>query len=101
MACYFIARIDVHDADRYQRYLQGAGSLLERFGATVLAVDETTTVLEGEWPATRTVLLAFPDEATANAWYTSPEYRLLAQHRYAASSGDAVLVKGREPSAGA
>ena len=97
MTCYFIARIDVHDADGYQRYLEGTGPLLERFGATVLAVDEAAQVLEGEWPGTRTVLLAFPDEAAAKGWYTSPEYRSLARHRFAASSGDAVLVSGREP----
>jgi uncharacterized protein (DUF1330 family) len=97
MACYFVARINVRDPDGYQRYLQGTGPLLKRFGAAVLAVDEAVTVLEGQWPATRTVLIAFPDDATAKAWYASPEYQAIAQHRFAAATADAVLVRGREP----
>lgn len=74
MKCYFIARIDVHDEIGYARYLEGTSPVLARFGAEVLAVDESAFVLEGEWPGTRTVLVSFPDEATAHAWYDSPEY---------------------------
>lgn len=57
MPCYFVARIEVKDQEAYQRYLEGTGPVLEQFGGTVLAVDEDVTVLEGEWPATRTVLV--------------------------------------------
>ncbi|MDA3935695.1 MAG: DUF1330 domain-containing protein [Actinomycetota bacterium] len=96
MSYYFIARISVHDPEGYERYLAGTGPLLERYQATVLAVDEAPAVLEGEWPATRTVLLRFPDEESAKAWYGCPEYQALAQRRHASSSGDAVLIAGRE-----
>ncbi len=96
MACYFIARIDVHDSTGYQRYLDETGPLLRQWGATVLAVDESTKVLEGTWPATRTVLIEFPDEVSATGWFESPEYQLIARHRRASSDGDAVLVRGRE-----
>jgi uncharacterized protein (DUF1330 family) len=67
VACYFVARSAVHDVQGYQRYLEGTDPLLERFGGEVLAVDEASTVLEGEWSGTRTVLLRFPDEETAKA----------------------------------
>lgn len=96
MACYFVARIAVHDPQGYQRYLDGTGPLLERFGAEVLAVDEAPTVLEGEWPGTRTVLLRFSNEETAKAWYRSPEYQALARHRFRSASADAVFVRGRD-----
>jgi len=95
VACYFVARIAVHDVQGYQRYLDGADPLLDRFGGEVLAVDEAPTVLEGEWSGTRTVLLRFPDEETAKAWYHSPEYQALARHRFESASSDAVLVRGR------
>lgn len=98
VSCYFIARIRVHDAPGYQRYLDGTDSLLRHWGATVLAVDESATVLEGSWPATRTVVIEFPDEASATGWFESPEYQSIALHRRAASDGDAVLVRGRESS---
>ena len=96
MECYFVARIEIHDPAKYQRYLDGTDVLLARFGAQVLAVDEAPVVLEGEWPCTRTVLIRFPDEAAAQSWYRSPEYQALAQHRFRSSSSDAVLLKGRQ-----
>lgn len=45
--CYFIARITVHDPVGYGRYLEGTDTALARWGATVLAVDESAIVLEG------------------------------------------------------
>lgn len=95
MKCYFIARIDVHDEIGYARYLDGPDPVLARYGAEVLAVDESVVVLEGQWPGTRTVLISFPDEAHARAWYDSPEYQAIALHRFGAASADAVFVKGR------
>jgi uncharacterized protein (DUF1330 family) len=95
LKCYFIARIDVHDASGYARYLEGTDPVLARYGAEVLAVDEAPVVLEGQWPGTRTVLISFPDEASARAWYDSPEYQAIAQHRFRAASADAVFVRGR------
>ncbi|MBN1631180.1 MAG: DUF1330 domain-containing protein [Thermoleophilia bacterium] len=94
MACYFMARIQVHDHESYRRYLRGTRPLLERFGARVLAADEGVTVLEGEWPADRTILIEFADEQTAKKWYASPEYQAIAEHRRGAATGDAVLVRG-------
>ena len=94
MSCYFVARLTVHDPSTYERYLAGTDALLARWGATVLAVDEAVTLLEGDWPATRTVIIEFPDEASATAWYSSPDYRAIARYRWSASEGDAVFVSG-------
>lgn len=33
----------------------------------------------GSWPATRIVLIAFPDNAAAKAWHASPEHQAIAQ----------------------
>jgi uncharacterized protein (DUF1330 family) len=54
----------------------------------LLAVDEAPTVKEGDWPYTRTVLIEFPTAEAFDAWFNSPEYQALAEHRplYAASS---------------
>lgn len=95
MPCYFLARLTIHDPAGYARYLAGTDPLLARHGARVLAVDESPAVLEGNWPGTRTVLIAFPDEAAARAWYDSPEYQALARHRHGSASADAVLLAGR------
>ena len=40
------------------------------------------------------VLLEFPSEEQARAWFESDEYRQLAQHRHAAADADIILIKG-------
>jgi len=60
----------------------------------VQSVDEAAQVLEGDWNYMRTVLLEFPSEEQATAWYHSPEYQSLAEHRVAASDANIVLIKG-------
>ena len=86
----------MNDPEEYERYLDGTSEILARYGATVLAVDENPTVLEGTWPCSRTVLIRFPDERKAKEWYDSAEYQTFAEYRFRASSADAVLVRGRE-----
>jgi uncharacterized protein (DUF1330 family) len=96
MPAYFVAQLNVHDTDGYTRYLAGTTAALERHSARVLAVDPEPTVLEGEWPFGRTVLIEFPSVAHLEAWYTSPEYREILRHRLAAADGNAVAVRGRD-----
>ena len=48
---------------------------------------------EGSWTG-RTVVIEFPDLATARAWYESPEYQAILPFRLVASQGDAILVEG-------
>jgi uncharacterized protein (DUF1330 family) len=67
--------------------------IFSKYAGRVLSVDEAPTVLEGQWNFTRTVLLEFPSEEAANAWYRSPEYESLAQHRHAASAANIVMIK--------
>ncbi|MDZ7660077.1 DUF1330 domain-containing protein [Fodinibius sp.] len=87
---------EIHDRDRHQRYEEGFMDIFSKYQGTLLAVDEAPTVLEGEWPWTRTVLLEFPDENSLRAWYDSEEYQALAQHRFAGSQASIAMVKGLE-----
>jgi uncharacterized protein (DUF1330 family) len=95
MPCYFIAQIDVHDPEEYERYLEGTDAVLERHSGRVLAVDESVVVLEGAWPFGRTVVIEFPTTDALRTWYDSPEYRRILSHRKAASRSNAVAVRGR------
>lgn len=97
MPCYFLARLTIHDPATYALYLAGTDAPLARFGARVLAVDESPQVLEGAWPCSRTVLIEFPDETAARGWYDSPEYKEIAQHRRRSATTDAVFLTGRAP----
>jgi uncharacterized protein (DUF1330 family) len=93
MTVYAIALLNIADRERYGCYQQGFMEIFSRYSGKLLAVDEAPTVKEGDWPYTRTVLIEFPDAEAFDAWFKSPEYQSLAEHRHAASTGSIALVK--------
>ena len=94
MAHYVVAQITINDRQRYAEYEAGFMDVFTTYKGTVLAVDESPTVLEGEWACTRTVVIQFPSKADALAWYQSDEYQQIAVHRFAASTGNVALIAG-------
>ena len=96
MSTYFIAYITIHDPQEYEKYLEGYDDVFEKYNGTVIAVDDDPTILEGDWPYTRAVVIRFPSEEELMRWYESPEYQTLARHRWQASKADIIVVKVRE-----
>lgn len=97
MSVYLIAAIEVLDREQYSEYEAGFIAAFSDFPGSILAVEESPQVLEGEWPYTRTVLMRFPDEASARNWYESPQYQELAKLRTAAARTRLVLTRGLRP----
>ena len=96
MTVYCVALIDIHDRDRYDTYRLGFRDIFDRFSGKMLSVEEAPDVREGgNWPYTRTVLMAFPDAPSFDAWYNSPDYQALAKHRHAAATTSLAIVRGR------
>jgi len=94
LTAYAIALIDIHDRQAYSQYEAGFMTILTRYAGELLAVDERPRVIEGQWPATRTVLLRFADTATFDRWYGSDEYQALMSFRTAASVASVALIQG-------
>ena len=94
MPVYIVARIDIQDREAYARYEAGFMDILNQHPGQILSVDEAPTVLEGEWPHTRTVLLQFETQQAALDWYQSEAYQNLAKHRFAASTGHVAMLAG-------
>lgn len=94
MPVYVVAEITIADRGEYAKYEAGFLPIWQRFRGELLAVDERPSVIEGEWPHTRTVLLRFPDAAEVERWYRSPEYQALARHRWNASRANVALLNG-------
>ncbi len=63
----------------------------------MLSVDEEPQVLGGEWTATRSVLMEFPDKPKLFAWLLSPEYKEIGKFRDAGSTAESIIVKGLAP----
>ena len=97
MTVYTVAQLKFTDIDAYRRYQKAFPAVFAKFNAKVLAADESPRVLEGEWPRDKVVILAFPDEAEAQRFGQSPEYREIAKDRIAGADAVVLLVKGFEP----
>jgi uncharacterized protein (DUF1330 family) len=97
MTVYTIAQLKFTDIEAYRRYQKAFPSVFAKFNAEVLVADERPRVLEGEWPRDKVVILAFPDEAEATRFSTSPEYQEIARDRKAGADAVVLMVKGLEP----
>ena len=96
MSSYFVALINIHDPALCEQYLAGFDAVFERYEGEVVAVDDRPRVVEGNWPAGRTVLIEFPNERALLRWYESPEYQRLARYRKEASDCSIAIVTGRD-----
>ncbi|MCM2455927.1 DUF1330 domain-containing protein [Rhizobium sp. CG4] len=90
---YWIARIDVHDTDRYKDYVSTAKPAFERFGAVFLARGGEFSELEGK-ARQRNVVIEFPSRQAAVDCFNSPEYQEALKIRQAVSDAELVVVEG-------
>ena len=94
---YCIALFHVPDIDAYRReYARQVLPQLGALGARVLVASGTPEVLEGKWPSDWTVVIRFPDRATAMRWYESEAYAPLKRVRLeqVTTGGPAALFEG-------
>src|ERR1700674_4759424 len=95
MTVYAIFNYDVRDDEEYARYQSEAGVTLRDRTFQVLALDSTTTHLEGDPAGHQTVILAFDSEKAFRDWYDAPGYQAAIPIRRGATSPTlSVLVKG-------
>ena len=90
---YWIAHIDVTDAEAYQKYVAANAAAFAKFGARFLVRAGRSETVEGT-SRSRHVVLEFPSYEAAVDCYHSPEYREAMAIRETASTGDLVIVEG-------
>ena len=90
---YWIARVDVRDAERYKDYVAAAKPAFEKYGAVFLARGGAFEALEGKARA-RNVVIEFPSLQAAVDCYNSPEYQVAAAIRQEVADAEMVVVEG-------
>jgi uncharacterized protein (DUF1330 family) len=90
---YVIFKETIHDPEAMKAYSETAAKAIGG-GPKVLAVDGEPQVLEGEWPATQTVVLEFESVEAAKDWYESDAYQAAVPLRQAAADTDVVIING-------
>jgi uncharacterized protein (DUF1330 family) len=94
MKAYLIATETIHDETMFAEYRKQVVATLEAFGGRFVARGGKLTVLEGEWPHPRTVIIEFPSREAAEAWYKSPDYQKVIGLRLKSTSGNLVILDG-------
>lgn len=90
---YVIANIDTTDPEQMAEYRRWSPLAVQALGGEFLVRGGQQEVLEGRaYP--RTVVIRFPDYATARLFYDSPEYRKARAIREGAGVFDIVCVEG-------
>ncbi len=100
---YFIAQLHAPDIDRYRHeYGRRVLAQVAEIGGKLLIASPSPTVLEGDYAATWTAVIEFPDRATALRWYDSPDYAPLKTLRLTelTTEGTAALFDGYPMPAG-
>lgn len=90
---YWVARVDVVDAERYKDYVAANAVAFAKYGARFLVRGGRFENPEGS-SRSRNVLIEFPSyEAALDCW-NSPEYQAALAIRRPISSGDVIIVEG-------
>ncbi len=90
---YWIARVDVRDAENYKDYVAAAKPAFEKYGANFLARGGQFVELEGKARG-RNVVIEFPSLQHAVDCYNSPEYQIAAAIRQKVADAEMVVVEG-------
>jgi uncharacterized protein (DUF1330 family) len=91
---YVVATETVKDEATFAKYRQEVMKTLAQFGGQFVVRGGNLTVLEGEWPHPRLVVIEFPSRAAAQDWYKSPDYQKVIPLRLASTVRNLVIVDG-------
>ena len=93
MPAYWIAHVEVTDAEAYGEYAKLATTAIEAHGGEFLARGTRTVWLEGKERA-RNVVVRFPSVEDAEACYRSDAYQKALSFAKNASVRDLCIVEG-------
>jgi len=90
---YWIARVDVADAEQFKKYSDANAAPIARFGGRFLVRGGRFETPEGA-SRTRNVVVEFPSyQAALDCWH-APDYQAAVQLRLPVSTVDLVVVEG-------
>ena len=94
MSAYIVfTRESTRNAAELETYSQKVGAALAGHPVTVLAAYGRHEVLEGP-EVEGVVIVEFPSLDEAKAWYDSPAYRAVREHRFRGRALARVIVEG-------
>lgn len=90
---YWVARLDVQDAEKYKEYVKANAAAFAKYGAKFLTRGGPFITLEGK-NRSRNVILEFESVEQALACYNSPEYQEALAIRWGIAESDIYIQEG-------
>ena len=94
MPAYVFVEVDITNPEGYREYSQLVPATIQKYGGRFLHRGGSVSVLEGDWPQIRRVIIEFPSVEAARQWWDSPEYEKPKALRRANSKGRLLLLEG-------
>jgi uncharacterized protein (DUF1330 family) len=94
MSAYVVVQVNVHDQTMFDAYRKDVLATVTAHGGRFIVRGGAFTVVEGEWPNPRLVMIEFPTRTAAEGWYHSPEYQKILPLRLNSSRANLVIVDG-------
>ncbi len=90
---YWVARIDVHNADAYKNYVAANGAAFAKFGGRFLIRGGSFENPVGT-ARSRNIVIEFPSYQAALDCWNSPEYQAARAKQEGGADMDLVVVEG-------
>jgi uncharacterized protein (DUF1330 family) len=95
MAAYVLFdNLEVRDPGLLLQYKARAAEVVRAYRGHYVVLGGPSEILEGNWAPAYPVMLEFPSDDLARAWYAAPEYQPLKAMRLRAVRSSAVLLEG-------
>jgi uncharacterized protein (DUF1330 family) len=92
MKAYVIASETIKDQAMFDAYRKEVVGTIAPFGGQFIVRGGNLTILEGEWPHPRLVIIEFPSRAAAEGWYKSADYQKVISLRHKSSVSNVIIV---------
>lgn len=96
MKGYWIAYVDVTDAQQYAEYTRRAPAAFALYGGRFLARGGRSQALEGRETPQRSVVIEFDSYEQALVCYRSAEYQAACVYRQGVANAEVIIVEGIE-----
>ena len=93
---YWIGRVDVHNPEAYQDYVNANGPVFAKFGGRFLVRGGVFRDVEGS-SRSRNIVLEFPSYEAALACWDSEEYQAVKAKRDGHATAEIIVIEGSEP----
>jgi len=92
---YWIARVDVRNAETYKNYVAANGVALAKFGGRFVVRGGRFETVAGT-SRSRNVVIEFPSYDTALQCWHSPEYQAAKAKQEGGAEIDTIIIEGYE-----